>query len=117
VAIDAGGAPEAWPLDQARMRQVLTNLLENALRSGTDQVDARVAEERGELIYVVRDRGPGIPAEDLARIFEPFFTRRTQGTGLGLAVARRLVELHGGTIRARNAPDGGAEFSISLPGT
>ncbi|HWM88168.1 MAG TPA: ATP-binding protein [Kofleriaceae bacterium] len=114
VAIEEVNVPAAWPLDRARMRQVLTNLLENAVQAG-DPVEVRVAGERGQLVYVVRDHGTGIAEEDLPRIFEPFFSRRVQGTGLGLAVARRLVELHGGTIAARNAPGGGAEFSLTLP--
>jgi len=115
VAIEAAGAPASWPLDRARMRQVLTNLLENAAQAAEGQVEARVVGERGRLVFAVRDRGAGIAADDLARIFEPFFSRREQGTGLGLAVAKRLVELHGGTIAARNVPGGGAEFSVVLP--
>jgi two-component system, NtrC family, sensor histidine kinase HydH len=115
VAIEASGAPGSWPLDRARMRQVLTNLIENAAQAAEDAVEARVTGERGHLIYVVRDRGAGIADEDLAHIFEPFFSRRVQGTGLGLAVAKRLVELHGGTIAARNAPGGGAELSVTVP--
>jgi two-component system sensor histidine kinase HydH len=115
VALDAAGAPASWLLDRPRMRQVLVNLIDNAVQSGAAPVEARVAAEAGQLIFSVRDRGPGIPAEDLPRLFEPFFSRRTQGTGLGLAVSKRLVELHGGTIQARNLPDGGAEFSVSLP--
>lgn len=114
VAIDAAGAPEAWLLDRPRMRQVLTNLIDNAVQSGSP-VDVRVARDGSQLLYVVRDRGPGISDEDLPRLFEPFFSRRAQGTGLGLAVSKRLVELHGGTIQARNLPGGGAEFSVALP--
>jgi two-component system, NtrC family, sensor histidine kinase HydH len=116
VAIEASGAPAEWPLDRQRMRQVLINLIENAAEASPEAaVAARVAAERDRLVFVVRDHGPGIAADDLGRIFEPFFSRRVQGTGLGLAVAKRLVELHGGTLTARNAPGGGAEFSITLP--
>jgi len=118
IAIDARDAPERWPLDPARFRQVLTNLLRNAWQAsppGRPPV-ARVAHERGELVIVIRDYGPGLPAEDRDRIFDPFFTTRTNGTGLGLPVARRIVELHGGRITADDAADGGAVFSIHLPG-
>jgi two-component system sensor histidine kinase HydH len=115
VVLQDGGAPEAWPLDRERMHQVLTNLLENAAQAADTPVEARVAGERGQLVYVVRDRGAGIADDDLPRVFEPFFSRRVRGTGLGLAVAKRLVELHGGTIAARNAPGGGAEFTVTLP--
>jgi len=95
---------------------VLVNLLENAAwAAGEERVQARVAQEDGQLVYTVRDHGPGFSEEDLPRIFEPFFTGRTDGTGLGLAVARRIVELHGGAISARNHPQGGAELRVALP--
>ena len=115
VDIAADRAPASWPLDPARVRQVLSNLLENALQASAGRVTASAWEEGGRLIYTVRDDGPGIPPEDLPHIFEPFYTRRTRGTGLGLAVARRLADLHGGTLTARNHPDGGAELRVSIP--
>ena len=118
VDIDAAGAPPAWSLDRDRIRQVLVNLLENAVWAageGGGPVAARVAQESGQLVYTVRDHGPGFSEEDLPRIFEPFFTGRTDGTGLGLAVARRIVELHGGVITAHNHPGGGAEMRVALP--
>ena len=117
VDIDAGGAPSIWSLDRDRVRQVLVNLLENAVWAAGEggRVQARVAQEAGHLVYTVRDHGPGFPEEDLPRIFEPFFTGRTDGTGLGLAVARRIVDLHAGSITARNHPGGGAEMRVALP--
>lgn len=115
VTVDTAGAPGTWSLDRERMRQVLTNLIDNAAQAAETPVEVRVGGERGQLVYVVRDHGAGIADEDLTHVFEPFFSRRVRGTGLGLAVARRLVELHGGTIEARNAPGGGAEFTVSLP--
>ncbi len=114
IMVDGAGAPPTWPLDEAKLRQVLVNLLENAVQAGTP-VRARVARDRGRLVFEVRDAGPGVPAEDRERIFEPFFTRRTSGTGLGLAVAKRVVDLHGGTIAVADAPGGGAVFRVELP--
>jgi two-component system sensor histidine kinase HydH len=115
IRIEAGDAPRTWPLDADRMRQVLVNLLENAAEMSEGPIDAAVDRENGSLRFTIRDHGPGLPAADLERLFEPFFTKRTRGTGLGLAVCKRLVDLHGGTIVARNADGGGAEFSIALP--
>jgi two-component system sensor histidine kinase HydH len=115
IEIDSAGAPAAWSLDRERMRQVLANLLSNAVQAGDGRVHVRVVREDGRLLYEVRDHGEGIAGEDLGRIFEPFYTKRVRGTGLGLAVARRLVELHGGTIEADNAPDGGARFRVRIP--
>ena len=66
-------------------------------------------------MFEVRDAGPGVPVEDQERIFEPFFTRRPRGNGLGLAVAKRMIELHRGTISVANAPGGGAIFRVELP--
>jgi two-component system sensor histidine kinase HydH len=114
VRIETAGAPATWTLDPDRMRQVLGNLIDNAVQAGPP-VTASVAAAAGRLLFAVRDSGPGVPAEDQARIFEPFFTKRTRGTGLGLAVVKRVIELHHGTITVADAPGGGAVFRISLP--
>jgi two-component system sensor histidine kinase HydH len=113
VVADIASAPPTWSLDEARMRQVLANLVENAQAAG-GPVTVRIARERG-LVIEVSDKGPGVPAEDREKIFEPFFTKKTRGTGLGLAVARRVVEAHGGTISVGDAPGGGALFRVEIP--
>jgi two-component system sensor histidine kinase HydH len=117
VRLDTTRAPERWGLDAPRMRQVLTNLLDNAVEASPEgrPVDVVASKEGSSLVITFRDHGDGIEEENLDRIFEPFFTTRTNGTGLGLAVARRIVELHGGTLTARSIPDGGAEFRVTLP--
>lgn len=114
IRVETEGAPSAWTLDPDRMRQALSNLLDNAVKAGAP-VTAKVSAAGDRLLYEVRDAGPGVPAEDLPHLFEPFFTKRTRGTGLGLAVVKRAIELHHGTISVENAPDGGARFRISLP--
>jgi two-component system sensor histidine kinase HydH len=97
--------------------QVLLGLLANAADAvpagGTVALEAWAADGRVEL--VVADSGPGVPAELCERVFEPFFTTRPRGTGLGLAVARQIVEAHGGEIVAGNRPEGGARFTVRLP--
>jgi two-component system sensor histidine kinase HydH len=115
IDVIVSDAPRAWSLDAGRVRQVAVNLLENAVEMSEGKVDARLSRDGGALVLEIRDRGPGIADADLPHVFEPFFTRRTRGTGLGLAVCRRIVELHGGTIAASNASDGGAVFRVSLP--
>lgn len=117
IDLDLGGAPERWPLDPDRLQQALVNLLHNALQASGDggRAQAAVTVEEGDLVYSVRDHGPGVSPTDAERIFEPFFTTRVRGTGLGLAVTRQIVELHGGTIVARSNPGGGAELRISIP--
>ena len=114
IEVDAASAPASVALDAARMRQAIVNLLDNAVAAG-GPVTLSATSSRGGLAISVGDRGPGIAGGDEEKIFEPLFTRRSRGTGLGLAVARRVVELHGGSIEARNRPDGGAEFRIWLP--
>jgi two-component system sensor histidine kinase HydH len=115
--LDVGRAPATWSVDPVRLRQVLTNVLRNAAQASPEgvRVEASAAEEGGRLVFEVRDRGEGIPAGEEERIFEPFHTRKVRGTGLGLAVARRIVERHGGTITARGRPEGGAVFRIAIP--
>lgn len=109
--------------DPARTEQILAALLDNALRftppGGRITVTGRPADRRVEA--VVRDSGPGIAADHMPHIFDRFYraeaarTREGGGTGLGLAIARDLAHAQGGELTAENAPDGGAEFRLSLP--
>jgi two-component system sensor histidine kinase FlrB len=96
----------------------LGNLVSNAVDIAGEQVCIDIwagATSRRSLQICVRDNGPGIAPEVLPRLFDPFFTTRAQGTGLGLAVVAMTVSHHGGEVRARNRSDGGAEFLIDLP--
>lgn len=108
---------QAW-LDRTRMEQAVVNLLLNAIQlspeGGTVQVETREQPD-GSLAIHVDDAGPGLPPGDEERIFEPFYSKRTGGTGLGLSLARQIVAAHGGTLSARNSPAGGAVFTIQLP--
>ncbi len=127
AAVDAAGheriearyldAPPTAPIDPARVQQALENVLRNALQAQEDgKIEAEVSSERGGgLCFTVRDRGPGVPRGDEERIFEPFVTGKTRGVGLGLAITRRIVEQHGGTVTVHERPGGGAEFRLRLP--
>jgi signal transduction histidine kinase len=98
------------------LRQVVYNLLLNAAQAtrhrGTVKISTR-DDGPNAVLLTVRDDGPGIPAEILGKVFEPFVTTRNEGTGLGLAIVQQILEHHGGTIAVAN--DGGAVFSITLP--
>ena len=104
-------------LDRTRALQVFKNLLENAVQHSAPggRVGVETARVDGWIESRIRDSGPGLPAVDHERIFEPFFTRRAGGTGLGLATARLVVEQHGGRIEATNHPQGGAVFRVKFP--
>jgi signal transduction histidine kinase len=109
-------------VDPDRMLQVLGNLVGNALRHTPDggRVSLSAARENGNVLLRVQDNGPGIPPEDLPHIFDRFYrgdkARAADGaSGLGLAIARSLIEAHDGRIDAENAPGGGALFTIVLP--
>jgi two-component system sensor histidine kinase HydH len=117
VVLSLERAPARFPLDAPRVRQALTNLLVNAVQASPvgSPATARVEMEGDRLVFTVSDRGPGIPPEDLERIFEPFYTTRPTGTGLGLAVAQRIVQMHGGTLTAASEPGGGATFRMAIP--
>src|SRR5205814_9335576 len=84
-------------------------------------ISMRAARENGRIAIAVDDEGPGIPDEDLSRIFERFYrvdksrARDPGGTGLGLAIVKHLIGLHGGEVRAENRAEGGARFTISIP--
>jgi two-component system sensor histidine kinase HydH len=116
IEVDASAAPARWSLDGGRIREVVINLLDNAIAAGPP-VTVSLRTERGHLVVEVADRGPGVPEDDRDKIFEPFFTGKTQGTGLGLAVVRRVVELHHGTIAVYPNPGGGALFRAEIPET
>jgi two-component system sensor histidine kinase HydH len=114
--VETEDAPKQWNLDPKRLRYALVNVLQNALQASPARAPhIRVGQEADRLVYEVRDFGPGLSPGTEARLFDPFFTTRTNGTGLGLAVALRAAEFHGGTITASNHPDGGAVFRIVLP--
>ena len=108
------GAPRTWALDAGRIREVVVNLVENAMHAGPP-VRVAVRAENRRLVIDVADHGPGIPEDEREKVFEPFFTAKTQGTGLGLAVVRRVIEQHGGTITVLAAPGGGALFRAEIP--
>lgn len=121
VAVTVDAPPEL-PLafvDARHVRQALLNLCLNALEAMPDggalTVTLRDVPERGRVAVEVRDTGPGVPEAARARLFQPFFTTRSMGTGLGLAVVKRVVEAHDGEVIVRDAPGGGASFTIELP--
>ena len=103
--------------DPVRLTQALMNLVINAIqaveRDGRIEVNGAVAE--GSFSLAVRDNGPGIPPERLAHIFDPYFTTKPEGSGLGLWIAQQIITAHGGTLKAQNDPSGGAVFTMTLP--
>ncbi len=105
--------------DVHKMEQVLVNIVLNAVGAmpGGGRLSFRYVEDGPFLTLVVSDTGEGIPGENLEKIFEPFFTtkRNGKGTGLGLAVCRKIIEQHGGKISVSSRPGEGTEFRISLP--
>jgi len=114
---DAGG-------DEGLLRQALLNLARNAAEACAITADGGQVVVRGDIVHGdeaafqrirVTDNGPGIDADVLPKLFRPFFTTKAKGTGLGLAVVQKIVVQHGGQVEARNRPEGGAEFIVTLP--
>jgi signal transduction histidine kinase len=103
--------------DAAQLTQVILNLVRNALEAGHkgNQVVIALRQDQGEVALTVRDHGPGLRPETIDKVFQPFFTTKPHGTGLGLAVALAIARNHGGSLTAANAPAGGAVFSLVLP--
>ncbi|HRQ71579.1 MAG TPA: ATP-binding protein [Phycisphaerales bacterium] len=113
-------------VDAAHLKQALLNLMLNAVQAMAGQGDDRPRElivrtgredDRDDAAFVIHviDTGPGIPAETLERIFNPYFTTRSGGTGLGLPTARRIVEAHGGRIEVHSEVGKGTDFAVVLP--
>jgi signal transduction histidine kinase len=104
-------------VDPVRMRQVVQNLLRNAVQASREGSEVRLRGQATDESYVIRvlDRGNGIPADLQPHIFEPFMSGRANGTGLGLAVCDGIARAHHGTIEARPRSEGGTEFLVTLP--
>lgn len=105
--------------DSGQMTQVLMNLIQNAIQilPQDGQIEVRVKPQDGQIEICVDDNGAGIPIENQAHIFEPFFTQRAGGVGLGLAVVRQIIQAHHGSIIYSASHLGGARFTILLPMT
>jgi PAS domain S-box-containing protein len=120
VAIEVS-SPSPLPLleiDAAALRRVFINVLDNAIRFAPPSSSVTVSSSLSTPLAVecrVADRGPGFAEEDLGHVFDPFYSKREGGTGLGLALVQRIVNDHGGTIQAANRSGGGAEVTITIP--
>jgi PAS domain S-box-containing protein len=118
---ETDGADLLCRVDPFRLEQVFRNVFENALAACKDPVEVTVRCARGELPgqpalrVSVCDNGPGLTPEQRRRIFEPFYTTKTKGTGLGMAIAKRIVEAHGGQIAVGTGNGPGAEIMLVLP--
>ena len=126
VGLEVGSrVPGKVTADPDKLQQVVSNLVLNAaqaVESGGGEggrvrvrVDGTRLRGRPAWRVVVEDDGPGVPEEDRVRVFEPYFTSKAKGTGLGLAVTRKVVEAHGGEVRCDRADGGGARFTVTLP--
>ncbi len=111
------------PGDEGRLRQVIDNLVSNAIKYSPKGGEIRLTGKvEGDMVTLaISDQGVGIPADERDHIFEPFYrvddtlTRQTQGTGLGLYLAQAVVKAHGGTISVESKPERGSTFTIRLP--
>jgi two-component system sensor kinase FixL len=108
--------------DPIQIQQVIINLLINAMDAMKDRpedsrrvfLSTRSDRDKGVAVAVI-DSGPGLTTDQIETVFNPFYTTKTEGMGLGLLVCRSIIEAHGGHIRVENCPDGGAMFSFILP--
>ena len=112
------------PGDEGLLRQALLNLVRNAAEACAETATGGQVLLRGEVVrtgeggtqrIVILDNGPGIEHDALSKLFRPFYTTKADGTGLGLAVVQKIIVQHGGQVEARNRPEGGAAFTVTLP--
>jgi len=120
IVFKLNGSPDSLIIaDEDRIRQVVINLVSNALKFSPPDSEIRIEinDSAGDITFSISDEGPGIPEEEIEKVFDRFYTRSTtDGTGLGLAICKAIVEAHGGRIRALcNRGSKGCTFSFTLP--
>jgi signal transduction histidine kinase len=123
IAVELSGLDDASPIrgDARQLGIVLANLIRNAVdvmpEGGRLAISAESFDEEGIrwVRLTVADSGPGVPAEQIYRIFEPFFSTKVRGIGLGLAICRAIVDNHGGKLRVVSEPGAGSRFSLTVP--
>src|SRR5206468_2953649 len=124
VRLSPGDREILLDVDPERIRTVFQNLLENAVKyslADSHAVELSAARDNGSVVIRVSDDGPGVPDQYQANLFEPFFrvdrsrSKKTGGYGLGLSIAKRIVEAHGGSIAVANNAPRGASFIVTLP--
>src|SRR6266849_4513259 len=124
VRVSTAGVFGSVPGDEGLLRQALLNLARNAAEACADTAGGGQVLLKGELVraedgglqrIVILDNGPGIEEASLSKLFRPFYTTKADGTGLGLAVVQKIIVQHGGHVEARNRPEGGATFMVTLP--
>jgi two-component system NtrC family sensor kinase len=108
-------------IDPLQIRQVFSNIIDNACQAiekekGVLEVSATLDEGKQNVIISFKDNGIGIEKKDIARLFEPFFTRKSKGTGLGLTICNELIKLHNGKITIESVPGEGTSVLVALPG-
>lgn len=119
VAIEVSGEPLTFPFDPDLLRVALSNLLQNAIQASAPNqtIQIKVADAGKDMMIFITDRGTGIPKEQLETIFNPFFTTKSQGVGLGLAIVSKIVDEHHGRITVFSEVGKGTTFEIALPKT
>jgi PAS domain S-box-containing protein len=124
IRVRCEGAFKSVPGDEGLLRQALLNLARNGAEAATGATNGGRVLIRGEVVLgsetgfqriTIFDNGPGIPSSARGKLFRPFYTTKANGTGLGLAVVQKIIIQHGGQVDARNRPEGGAAFIVTLP--
>jgi two-component system sensor histidine kinase HydH len=105
------------PADSVRLTQALLNIIINGIQAinGEGRVNVSATRSNDNLLLCVLDTGPGIPVAELGDIFDPYFTTKAEGNGLGLWIAQQIAVAHGGNLHAENSAAGGAVLTLTLP--